>query len=117
MTLHGGSHCLSSLKCIISPNQVYFIWINLNRQCSSTIQAKDAGGCSGSNVMVEITPYFGLKQCTPIMFPIWYLSGRTQDSSLGLNQFDARAFSFSPKHPSSLRCINEYLAIDGGGNM
>ena len=27
------------------------------------------------------------------------------------------AFSFSPRHPSSLGCINECLAIDRGGNM
>ena len=26
------------------------------------------------------------------------------------------AFSFSPRHPSSLSCINEYLALDSGGN-
>ena len=28
----------------------------------------------------------------------------------------AWAFSFSPQHPSSPSCMNEYLAIGGGGN-
>ena len=28
-----------------------------------------------------------------------------------------RTCSFSPQRPSSLSCINEYLAIDGGGNV
>ena len=27
------------------------------------------------------------------------------------------AFSFFPRSPSSLSCINKYLAIDSGGNM
>ena len=31
--------------------------------------------------------------------------------------FRSLAFSFSPRHPSSLSCINEYLAIDSGGNV
>ena len=28
---------------------------------------------------------------------------------------EARAFSFSPRRPSSLSCVNEFLAIDGDG--
>ena len=31
--------------------------------------------------------------------------------------FEVWAFSFSPRHPSSLTCINEYLAISSGGNV
>ena len=31
--------------------------------------------------------------------------------------FKAWAFSFSPRRPSSLSRINEYLAIDGDGNV
>ena len=31
--------------------------------------------------------------------------------------FEAWAFSFSPRCPGSLSCINEYLAIDSGGNV
>ena len=41
--------------------------------------------------------------------------------SPGLNPlyrcFEAWAFSFSPRRPGSLSCINEYLAIDSGGNV
>ena len=32
-----------------------------------------------------------------------------------LHQFEAWAFLFSPRCPSSRSYINEYLAIDGGG--
>ena len=32
-------------------------------------------------------------------------------------RFGVLAFSFSPSCPISLSCINEYLAIDGGGHM
>ena len=32
-------------------------------------------------------------------------------------RFEVWAFSFSSYRPSSLSCINEYLAIDGGGNV
>ena len=32
-------------------------------------------------------------------------------------RFEVWAFSFSPRHPSSLSCINEYLAIGSGGNV
>ena len=31
--------------------------------------------------------------------------------------FETWAFSFSPLTPRSLSCINEYLAIDSGGNV
>ena len=31
--------------------------------------------------------------------------------------FEVWAFSFSPRRPSSLSCINEYLTIDSGGNV
>ena len=31
--------------------------------------------------------------------------------------FEVWAFSFSPRCPSSLSCINAYLAIDSGGNV
>ena len=31
--------------------------------------------------------------------------------------FEVWAFSFSPRCPSLLNCINEYLTIDGGGNV
>ena len=31
--------------------------------------------------------------------------------------FEDWAFSFSPQGLSSLSCINDYLAIDGGGNV
>ena len=31
--------------------------------------------------------------------------------------FEVWAFSFSPQRPSSLSCINEYLTLDGGGNV
>ena len=31
--------------------------------------------------------------------------------------FEDWTFSFSPRRPSSLICINEYLAIDSGGNV
>ena len=31
--------------------------------------------------------------------------------------FEVWAFLFSPRCTSSLNCINEYLAIDGGGNV
>ena len=41
--------------------------------------------------------------------------------SLGSNifrcRFEASTFSFSPRCPSSLSCVNEYLAIDSGGTM
>ena len=41
--------------------------------------------------------------------------------SPGLNPlcccFEAWAFSFSTRSPSSLSCINEYLAIDSGGHV
>ena len=32
-------------------------------------------------------------------------------------RFEVWAFSFSPRCPSSISCINEYLAIDSGGNV
>ena len=32
-------------------------------------------------------------------------------------RFEVWAFSFSPRHLSSLSCINGYLALDGGGNV
>ena len=32
-------------------------------------------------------------------------------------RFEVLAFSFSPPSPSSLSCINKYLAIDSGGNV
>ena len=32
-------------------------------------------------------------------------------------RFEDWAFSFSQRHPSSLSCINEYLAIDSGENL
>ena len=32
-------------------------------------------------------------------------------------RFEVCAFPFSPRHPSSLSCIDEYLAIDSGGNV
>ena len=32
-------------------------------------------------------------------------------------RFAVLAFSYSPQCPSSLSCIIEYLAIDGGGNV
>ena len=31
--------------------------------------------------------------------------------------FEVQTIVFSPRHPSSLSCINEYLAIDSGGNI
>ena len=31
--------------------------------------------------------------------------------------FHAWAFSFSPRRPSSISSINEYLAMDGGGHV
>ena len=31
--------------------------------------------------------------------------------------FEVGAFSFFPRCPSSLSCINESLAMDGGGNV
>ena len=34
-----------------------------------------------------------------------------------LNLFGRLRFSFYPRHPSSIKCINEYLAIDDGGNV
>ena len=41
--------------------------------------------------------------------------------SKGSNPFcypiEVWAFSFFPRCPSSLSCTNEYLAIDGGGNV
>ena len=33
------------------------------------------------------------------------------------NRFKGLAFPFSPRRPSPLSCINEYLAIDGGGHV
>ena len=33
------------------------------------------------------------------------------------DRFKVWAFSFSPWHPSSLSCINEYLAVDSDGNV
>ena len=41
---------------------------------------------------------------SPNSNPLWY-------------RFEVWAFSFSPQCPSSLSCINEYLAIDSGGNV
>ena len=46
----------------------------------------------------------------------------SQSKELGLAssrcyRFEVWAFLFSPRCPSSLICIKEYLAIDGGGNM
>ena len=38
------------------------------------------------------------------------------ESHLGY-RFEDWAFSFSTRLPSSLSCINEYLAIDRGGNV
>ena len=32
-------------------------------------------------------------------------------------RFDVWAFSFSPRRPSSISCIIEYLATDNGGNV
>ena len=32
-------------------------------------------------------------------------------------RFEARPFSFAPQRPNSPGCRNEYLAIDGDGNM
>ena len=32
-------------------------------------------------------------------------------------RFEDWAFSFSPRRPSSLSCINEYLATDSGGHV
>ena len=37
--------------------------------------------------------------------------------SLLCHCFEVWAFSFPSQRPSSISCINEYLAIDGGGNM
>ena len=34
-----------------------------------------------------------------------------------MERFENLAFSFSPLTPCSLSCINEYLAIDSGGNV
>ena len=31
--------------------------------------------------------------------------------------FEDWAFSLSPRRPCSLNCLNEYLAIDSGGNV
>ena len=31
--------------------------------------------------------------------------------------FQARAFLLFPRHLTSLSCINEYLAVDSGGNV
>ena len=44
--------------------------------------------------------------------------GRMQDSQSNrlCYSFEDWASSFSPRRPSSLSRINEYLAIDGGGN-
>ena len=62
----------------------------------------------------------------PGMTTSWnrWLSGRMPDSQsreLGFKSFCDRLkvcqFSFAPLCPSSSRCINEYLAIDGGGNV
>ena len=32
-------------------------------------------------------------------------------------RFEVWPFSFSPRHPSSLSCINVYLALDSAGNV
>ena len=53
-------------------------------------------------------------------------SRESTDSNRLCNCFEVRAFSFSPQCPSSfsrineylaLLCINEYLALDSGGNV
>ena len=44
------------------------------------------------------------------------LDSQSRESS-GWYRFGALAFSFSPRRPSLLSCINEYTAIDSGGNV
>ena len=39
---------------------------------------------------------------------------RSQSREPGSNPAEAWAFSLSPRFPSSLSCINDYLAIDSG---
>ena len=43
-------------------------------------------------------------QESPGSNPLWY-------------RFEVWSFSFSPRRPSSLSCINEQQAVDGGGNV
>ena len=50
--------------------------------------------------------------------------GRMPDSQLREHGFESPllpfrsvVFSFSPRRTSSLSCVNEYLVIDGGGNV
>ena len=68
-----------------------------------------------SGCIVEITTKFHA-----ISMPCGarWLSNRESPSSNPLRCcFEALAFLFSPRRLSSLSCINEYLAIDGGGNV
>ena len=47
----------------------------------------------------------------------WTRNHGNQHSTPICYRFEVWAFSFSPRCPSSLRCIKEYLGLDGGGNV
>ena len=77
---------------------------------------------SGHIFFVEIAKSSICTECMSFCGELWP-SGRMQNSQSRvpgfeshLHHFEVWAFSFSPRHPSSLSCISEYLAIDTGDN-
>ena len=64
-----------------------------------------------------ISPKSELKLWSISSVACWTLNRWNTASNQICCRFGHWAFSFSPRRPSSLSCVNEYMAIDSGGHV